>query len=49
MYEDAPLAVIKVEVPEQIDAFGTLTVGVLITVTLEVVEDVQVPLLPKIV
>ena len=46
VYEEAPLAVNKVELPEQIPPFGTLIVGVVFTVILIVAEFEQVPILP---
>jgi hypothetical protein len=48
-YVPAPLAVISVDVPEQMEPLFTLTVGVGVTFTLSVFVSVQVELLPVIV
>ena len=42
----APLAVTNVEFPEQMAALGTITVGVVVTLTVVFAELVQEPMLP---
>ena len=46
LYEVAPLAVSVADWPEQMLALFTATVGLPLTVTVRVIEELQVPLLP---
>jgi hypothetical protein len=49
VYVDAPVAVNVVDAPGQIVAEFTVTVGKGLTVTTEVIEEVQVPVVPTMV